>query len=237
MPEEWIPLVLYAVRLPDLDWQPGYIAATPETAPGAIVREHPRAVEFRIIMYGNCKKSLCGKHLGDMLEKWPFSDLDWYYGALEECVLVQGKEPIRSGTAAIPAIISINAPPPKHGWWDLRLTFSPAPVSGEKVWKNAHSSQEAIHCKIQCSDAFDPINDLTGFIDKVKKDVAAQVAIDEEGQYVHMVVWSASHDSIQLRIESLLADEDYCHDFILNKALFVSEWEKALNAFTAAGGW
>lgn len=237
MPEKCIPFVLYAVRLPDSDWRPEYIAAAPGNAAAIVLSKYPDVIGFRILAHGDCGKSVFNEKLDDMLGTWRQLNVDWYCDVLEEYRLAQDKKGIQPYASGLTATICINAEPQEHGWWHVRLEFTPSPTEGSAYWHQAYRSLETVQCEIHCSDVFDPIGDIENFLCKITDGKSAQVMIDEEGQFVHMLAWCPTQETIHLRIESLLYDEDYCHNFFLNKSLFLSEFKKVLDAFKTNGGW
>ncbi|MDR2695842.1 MAG: hypothetical protein LBC79_05635 [Deltaproteobacteria bacterium] len=240
MPEEMIPFVLFAVRLPGYSgWMPEYIEAQFEEAAEAITKKYPDALEFRIITRGSCKKAVFSNKLEEMSGSWRLFDFGWYYDALEARWLAPDEEANRPTTPVLPAAVSMHAEPPEYGWWCLHLKFSPSLGSESSLWQKYRLSQEAIQCDIRCSDVFDPVGNITTFVDKIKSGKDARVMIDEEGCFVCMLAWCPAQDSLclRLRVESLLYAEDYCHDFQLERAQFVVEFEKILEKFRDNGGW
>ena len=238
MTEEWTSFVLFAVRLPGYTgWRPEYIEANLEKAVEAITNKYPDALEFRIITRGGCKKSIFNNKFEEMLGGWQIFQFGWYYDALEERWLAPDEEANRPSTPALSATVNMNAETPEYGWWRLHLKFSPVFDNGSTLLPKSSLPQEEIQCDIRCSDVFDPIDDIITFISKIKNGKDARVMIDEEGCFVHMAAWCPAQDSLYLRIESLLYEKDYCYDFQLEKAQFVSEFEKMLDEFREHGGW
>ena len=245
MSEEMIPFVLFAVRLPGNSgwdpeysvWKPEYTETKFEKAAEAIINKYPDALEFRIISRGSCKKSISSNNFEEMLWEWQLFSFGWYYDALEDRWLAPEEEANRPTTPVLPAAFNMNAELPKHGWWHLYLNFNPVSGNESASWPKDCLSPKTIQCEIRCSDVFDPVDDITAFINKIKNGENARVMIDEEGCFVHMSTWCPAHDSLYLRIESLLYEEDYCYDFQLEKAQFVSEFERILAEFREPGGW
>ena len=239
MPEEMIPFVLFAVRFPGhTGWRPEYIETEFAGAAEAITKKYPDALEFRVITRGSCKKSVFSDKLEDnMSGSGLLCGFGWYYDALEERWLAPDEEANRPDTPVLPAAVCIYAEPPEYGWWRLRLQFNPYSDSESGLWHQDRLPQKMIQCEIRCSNVFDPVGDIISFVEKIKKEKDARIMIDEEGCFVHMLAWHPVQNFLHLRIESLLYKENYCYDFRITKAQFVSEFEKILDEFREHGGW
>lgn len=225
-------------RLPNnLDWELHTLAPAEEHAPAAIMKKHPDALEYRIIRQDRTRKDHFHEefvvHDTHQLSSW-----GWYYEPSIENWLAPGEPCPRPSQSPLPAVLAIEHAPPEDGWWIVHLTFSPQTPLAQAAWRSAGETHESIQAPIMCTNTYEsPLEDLTQFVAWVKSGTFARIVIDEEGTYVHMTAWSIDDDTIQLYMESEGHRTNYCINVLLERAQFVTVFEKTLEEFHAMGGW
>ena len=230
---------LYAVRLQaTLGWMPAYIAAEFGKAAEAIEKKHPDALEYRIVSHVRYAISDYGPAFENRQKYEHLLDLGWYYDTSAERWFAPDDVMDRPDVPAVPASISITSPPLEDdGWWHLNFTFRP--VATENIAREEpHQTGDTVVCDVHCDETFDPIDDLSLFVERVKAGQHVRVMINEGcGIFVCMLVWMAEGSLLHLKMRTFFDEAGYHHDFLVEKDLFVNELEKALHSFAEQGGW
>lgn len=139
----------------------------------------------------------------------------------------------------VPATISISTETPDAGWWIWTMTLTQESYRAGAIvpFEQTASSQATFHFKIQCSAALDPIPDLHMFLRRIYATADTEWSIDEEGRFVTLHVWYLNYRTIHLRIFSNNYETDYCHDFVLDRDVFLKQLGDAYYSFGKYGGW
>ncbi|MBO4316764.1 MAG: hypothetical protein J5855_00595 [Mailhella sp.] len=140
----------------------------------------------------------------------------------------------------IPVSMRIRTEKPEAGWWLWSIEFLEEGYAGHSIqpWKECGRERRRFQTKVSCSYVFDPVPDLDRFIWSIKGDSpCCELEIDEEGHVLTMQAWNLDAVKIQLRIFSLLRDEDFSWDFVLDRDAFIAELHAAYCSFACQGGW
>jgi hypothetical protein len=211
---------LYAVRLPNkYGWHTVTVDA--DNAQETVAALYPNALETRFV---DINPGVCLLEMG------------WDYDGLEQSWLAPGENlespechVARQSFPPVPAVLTIQSEPPHAGWWDIYMHFSTKDGGHDTV------------VNISYSDVFsNPEKDILGVSKEVAAFKNARTLFDEEGQFVHILALNRTRESIFLRVESILRDDEdnnFCHDFLLDRENFVSEFARVYREFEYDGGW
>ena len=232
MDEGRVGYTVYATKPPfSLGWDVRSIVVDRDEAPERINALHPEIVTYRIITQGACKRSIIDDDFASSSAREAALLCYWFFDEEWQCWYAPNELPPRPETDLTPASLIINTDPPEFGWWRWNLVFTPS-VATMQI-------NEEIKIPIHCSAVFDPIEKLLHAIEILSSPTQKniRIMINEEGNYVNMLVWSLSSSKLHVRICSECYRQGYCHDFLLDKENFLFQLWKSHRHFEFHGGW